>query len=183
MKKLMLPLVVCAAAIAFSGTLNSGLGKGENVTPFHPKHIVGPLAGSSNCFPCTFQNRPQVQAWINGDDTKNVAKIGNLLEAAMVNYKDSEFKAMIVLVTSDSKAGTDLAKSLAKEHKFSNIDISVLDPKDSSVKNYKVNTSAEIKNTVFVYKNWKVVDKFVNLKLDDKGSKDLNAAISGIAAK
>ena len=60
---------------------------------------------------------------------------------------------------------------------------SVLDPKDSSVKNYKVNTSAEIKNTVFVYKNWKVVDKFVNLKLDDKGSKDLNAAISGIAAK
>ena len=71
----MLPLVVCAAAIAFSGTLNSGLGKGENVTPFHPKHIVGPLAGSSNCFPCTFQNRPQVQAWINGDDAKNVAKI------------------------------------------------------------------------------------------------------------
>lgn len=181
MKKFILPIAVCAAALAFSVGANSGLDKGESVSPFHPTHIVGPFAGSTDCFPCNYQNRPQVQAWVNGDDSKNVAKIGKILESAMAANKGAEFKAMIVLVTGDAKAGTAMAKELAKENNLSKIAISVLDPKNAAVKNYKFNTAADIKNTVFVYKNWKVVEKFVNLNADEKGAKALNSAISNIA--
>ncbi|MEQ1822579.1 MAG: hypothetical protein ABL949_08715 [Fimbriimonadaceae bacterium] len=182
MKKLILPMAVCAAAFAFSYGINSGLDKGESVTPFHPTHIVGPFAGKTECFPCNYQNRPQVQAWINGDSAKNVAMIGKTLEAAMAANTASEFKAMIVLVTADAKGGASMAKELAKENNLSKIAISVLNPKDAAVKSYKFNTASDVKNTVFVYKNWKVVDKFVNLNADDKGTKALKSAISGITA-
>ena len=71
MKKVLLGSLVGATAVAaFAFGANSGISVGENVTPFHPNHISGPLANSTNCFPCTFQNRPQVQVWVNGDDLK-----------------------------------------------------------------------------------------------------------------
>jgi hypothetical protein len=38
-----------------------------------------------------------------------------------------------------------------------------------------------VKNTVLVYKNWKVAQTMTNLKADEAGVKSLNAAIAKIA--
>lgn len=70
----------------------SGLKAGDNVTPFHPKHVAGPLAGTDKCFPCTFQNRPQVQVWVNGDDGANVVALAKTLSTEMTEHKAKEFK-------------------------------------------------------------------------------------------
>ncbi|MFZ4507586.1 MAG: hypothetical protein ACOYON_07815 [Fimbriimonas sp.] len=176
---MMISAVVAVAASAFAFGPNSGLNKGESVTPFHPQHVSGPLANSDKCFPCTFQSRPQVQAWINGDDAKNVAGIAKALDKAMTQYKGSEFKALVVFVVEDSKVAATkqvvagYAKGLGNQ-----VAMAVLPKSNSAVAEYKINTSGDIKNTIFAYKNWKVENKMVNLQADDKGVQALNGAIA-----
>ena len=172
---------LCGTVIA-SAPVTSGLATGERVVPFHPTHLVGPLAGTENCFPCTFQNRPQVQVWVNGDSQTNIAAFAKTLSAAMDTKADKEFKALIVFIVPESmkeKASMKI-KAAATTLKATNVGMAVLTPSHEAVGEYKINTSKDVKNTVFVYKNWKVAQKFVNLKADAKGITALNAAIDSI---
>lgn len=170
------------AVIALAGGLSSGLKAGENVVPFHPKHISGPLANSDRCFPCTFQQRPQVQVWVNGDDMKNVASIAKVLDKAMATYSAKEFKALVVFVTNPQNVGkvTEMVKSASAQPGLKSVGMAVIDKDNQAVSDYKINLSGDIKNTVFVYKNWKIAKTFVNLTGDAKGLDALSGAISGI---
>lgn len=172
-----------AASAAFAAPLSSGLQPGQSVTPFHPKHLAGPLAGTTNCFPCTFQNRPQVQVWVNGDDSKNVAALAGTLSKAMKTYKGSEFKALVVVLTDSAhqKQTEAMVTKASKMPELAGVGMAVLDKTNEAVEAYRINTSADVKNTVFAYKNWKVADTFVNLKADGGGLAKLNTAIGQIA--
>jgi hypothetical protein len=170
------------AAVALAGGVNSGLNKGEDITPFHPSHFAGPLANSTSCFPCTFQNRPQVQVWVNGDNPANVAKIAKSLSAAMKANQKSEFKALVVFVAEGATAekAKTFGLELAKREGLSGLAMATISPNDASIKNYKINLSPEVKNTVLVYRNWKVQDKLVNVSADAKGLKALDASIDSV---
>lgn len=183
MKKIALITVAASTLVfvALAGT-NSGLKKGEKVTPFHPKHVSGPLAKTENCFPCTFQNRPQTQVWVNGYETASTAKIAATLEGAMNKFEKKEFKALIVYVVEKSKIESTY-KSIADDKglaKYAHVGVSVIAKDNPAVKAYKVSCDGSVKNTVFVYKNWQVTDKFVNLEADKKGIASLEAAISNV---
>lgn len=169
--------VLVVSAFAFGGS-KSGLKAGENVTPFHPKHVSGPLAGTDKCFPCTFQARPQVQVWINGDDAKNVDAITKNLQAQIVKNKKSDFKALVVILGDEktSKAYIDWAKATSSK----DVAIAVLPKNDEAVSAYKINTAADVKNTVIVYKDWKVAASFVNLTGHKEGLAQLDTAIAGL---
>ncbi|MBC8104209.1 MAG: hypothetical protein H7Z41_16665 [Cytophagales bacterium] len=169
---------------AFAAPLSSGLATGQSVSPFHPKHVSGPLKGTTECFPCTFENRPQVQAWINADDSKNVLPIAKSLGKAMKTYQGKEFKALVVfLTTPENAAKTEAAvRAAAKTPGTEGVGMAVLRTDDAAVSNYKVNTASGVKNTVFVYRNWKVADKFVNLKADAAGLKTLNQSIAKVTS-
>lgn len=184
-KKLFTATVATAAfaVFALAGGLNSGLKAGENVVPFHPKHLSGPLANSDRCFPCTFQQRPQVQVWVNGDDMNNVAAIAKALDKAMSTYSAKEFKALVVFVTNPQNAAkvTELVKAASQKPGLRQVGMAVIDQNNQAVSDYRINLSSQVKNTVFVYKNWKVAKSFVNLTGDAKGLEALNGAISGIA--
>lgn len=180
-------LLVAAAAIgvavvAIAGGANSGLKAGESVMPFHPKHITGPLANSEKCFPCTFQNRPQVQVWVTGDNVKNITEIAKALEGRMVANEKSEFKALIVLVSNGSNDAelAKIAKTVSADNKLTRVAMAVISPKDNAVGAYKINTGSEVKNTVLVYRDWKVRTNLVNVKGDKAGLATLNAAIDGV---
>lgn len=177
MKKLIMASAGLGIAVFALANANSGLAKGESVTPFHPNHVSGPLAKSTNCFPCTFGNRPQVQVWVNGDDMKNVHAIAKNLNAMMV--KNDEFKALVVVVVDESKSKSIASEleAASKEKGMDKIGLSYIRKNDEAVGAYKINLANDVKNTVFVYKNWKVQDKFVNLKGDEAGINSLNAAI------
>lgn len=162
--------VVALPVFAFNN--NSGLQPGETVIPFHPDHISGPLAGTTNCFPCTYGNRPAVQAWVHGEDTKVVAKLIHELQENIESNKDKEFKGMLVMVLDSegqkAKAKTELA-SMIKEAKCADVAVALLTKDNPAVKDYKINLSSEVKNTVFFYKNRKIKDTIVNMKLSEAG--------------
>lgn len=166
------------ALAAFALNANSGLTVGEKVTPFHPNHVSGPLKNSTKCFPCTFQNRPQVQVWVNGDSMENVAAIAKMLDAKMRENK--EFKALIVFVTNDSEGTAKALKGAAATPGLETVGMAYISPKDEAVAAYKINTSNDVKNTVLVYKDWTVAAKMVNLKADAKGLKSLGEAVGSI---
>lgn len=175
-------LIISGAIVGLSmiatAFTSSGLDKGENVVPFHPKHIAGALKGTDSCFPCTYQNRPQVQAWVTNGDQKAILAFAKTLDSAMDKYSNKEFKAMVVILATkeQGKMIEEHAPAISKDLKH--VSISYLTADNDAIKKYKINTAA--KNTVFVYKNWKVADKFVDLGTDEKSITALNTAIGNI---
>ena len=182
MKRTIVFLGTAFAALAMAKGLPSGLSKGESVSPFHPNHFAGPLANSTNCFPCTFQNRPQVQVWVNGDSPQNVAKIARTLGAAMKANGKAEFKALIVFIGEGARAERAKAEGLAlvKKSGLTGLAMATISPKDEGVTAYKINTDPSVKNTVLVYKDWKVQSTMVNLHANEVGLRALDRAISSV---
>lgn len=176
-------LIGSVTAMVFAAGMKSGLNSGERVTPFHPKHVTGALAGSEKCFPCTYQQRPQVQIWVNGDDMKNVLGLAKALNTAQNEHKSTEFKGLIVFVADKDKqaAMATHLKEAANKHGLSGLSMALVDPKHEAISAYKINLSPEVKNTVIVYKDWQVSGNMVNLKSDEAGLKALNGAIHTIA--
>ncbi len=157
---------------------DSGLKVGETVTPFHPSHVTGPLKGTNGCPPCTFGSRPQVQVWVNDDDMKNVVAISEVLDKKMKGNK--EFKAFVIVLTDKPEETAKFLAAVAERAGLKDVALAYLSKSDSAVKNYKVAVNAEVKNTVFVYKNKQVSEKFVNLKGDEKGLNSLTEAITKV---
>lgn len=167
------------AAIALPAlAANSGLAVGESVTPFHPVHVTGPNKGTKACPPCTYGNKPQVQVWVNGDSLENVAKIAGLLNKTAT--KNETFKGFVIFLTDATSETEKTLQEVNKKFGYDAIAMATLAPGDTAVKNYKVNLDAEVKNTVFVYKDKKVTAKFVNLEATEKGLGMLNEAIAKI---
>lgn len=171
-------LVAAGAAIALTvfafGGAKSGLEVGEMVTPFHPTHLSGPDKGTDTCPPCKYGARPAVQVWNNGDKDANIEAIAKTISAEVADSK-ADLKGFVINLTMcagcESKAAGMASKAPA------NIAIAKLANTNEAVKNYKVNIDAEVKNTIFVYRNKKVVAKFVNLEANEKGLAELQAAI------
>jgi F420-0:gamma-glutamyl ligase-like protein len=118
---------------------------------------------------------------VNGDDPKNIVAIAKNLQSEINKNKKAEFKAMIV-VLGDKAALKPVVKAAATEANTPDVAMAILPKTDEAVKNYKINLAADVKNTVFVYRNWKVSDSMVNLKADTKGLNALNAAIAKAVA-
>jgi hypothetical protein len=165
---------------ALAGTIESGLKVGETVTPFHPTHITGPLKGTTNCPPCTFGARPQVQVWVNDDNMMNVVNIARLLEKQVQANGKSELKAFVIVLTDKPEETGKFLAALAERIGAKEVGLAYLKKDDEAVRQYKFNLGADVKNTIFVYKNKTVSEKFVNLKADEKGVADLTAAISNV---
>ena len=184
-KKAMIAASLLAAltvtAVAIRGNVDSGLKVGEMVSAFHPTHVVGPHKGTDACPPCTYGNTPAVRVWVNGDNAENVANIAKLLDKRVGKWNSKNFVAFVIYVTDSSTKGSTVkqiedvaAKSGAK------IAMAWIDKGNDGIKDYNINTSSEVKNTVLVYNKRMVANKFVNFKADEKGLAQLNAAIDGI---
>lgn len=170
--------VVLGAASMAMAFVNSGLAVGENVSPFHPKHVAGALKGTDSCFPCTYQNRPQVQAWVTNGDKETVHAMATALDKAMAKYSNKEFKAMVVIVAPKAAAAEIEKQAPMMQKMWKNVSISYLSPDNPAVAAYKINLKAA--NTVFAYKNWTVAQKFVDVKADEKGLAQVGAAIDAL---
>ncbi len=160
----------------------SGLEVGEMVTPFHPMHVSGPDKGTDTCPPCKYGNRPAVQAWVVNDSVENAEAIAKHLNASVAKNESADLKGFMIMLTRGDACVTACKDIAAKAEKsqMNKIGIAHLPATDDAVKNYKVNTGTDVKNTIFVYQNRKVVAKFVNLKADKEGLAKLDAAIAQI---
>jgi hypothetical protein len=173
----MLKAILGLALIAGVGA-NSGLDKGELVTPFHPTHVTGAHKGTDACPPCTYGMLPQIQVWVNKDNGKNVEKIVKTLDEAMVANKDKKLKAFVIFVDKDGAKHEAEIASIAENQKAKDVMLAHISPDNEAVSAYKVNTSADVKNTVMLYRNRAVTAKHVNFVADEKGLATLKADIS-----
>lgn len=162
--------IAAAAALAIPVVamrpVDSGLKAGESVTPFHPNHVAGPLAGTKNCFPCTFKARPAIQVWVNGDSEENVIKLAKCLQENIDSHKDKEFKAMIVWIgpSTDCQACAGHLKSIAEKSGAKDVAFAVIGKDDPAIAAYKINLDKSVKNTLIAYKSWKVEANMVNVE-------------------
>ncbi|MBV6458519.1 MAG: hypothetical protein HONBIEJF_01649 [Fimbriimonadaceae bacterium] len=183
MNKIAIFAVLAAIMLpAVARNVDSGLKVGEKVFAFHPKHVAGPHKGTDACPPCTYGNLPQVQVWINGDGVENYGPIAKLLQNAMEAHKDQKLKAFMIVMVEPGKA-SQIAGGLehtAAKLGLKDVAVAYLPTNDEAVSNYQVNTSKDVKNTIFVYRDRTVKSKFVNLKSDASGLGDLKKAIAGI---
>ncbi|MCW5942705.1 MAG: hypothetical protein KIS66_10765 [Fimbriimonadaceae bacterium] len=186
MKKHLLTAMLAGVLVlpAFALAPTSGLKVGETVTPFHPTHVSGPLKGTDSCPPCTYGQLPQVQVWVNGDDHANVAAVATALEGAVKANKSKKLQAFVIVLTdAANKAKTaKMISDWSASAGATNIHMAYLLKTDEAVGAYKVNTSADVKNTIMVYKNREITNTFVNLHADKTGLGQLNAAIAKITA-
>lgn len=181
MKKALLIAAVACGALAFAVKgVNSGLSVGEMVTPFHPKHIAGPDKGTDTCPPCKYGARPAVQAWVHpSEKADTVAAIAKTLSANVSAHKAADMKGFMIMLTMCGACEAK-ANKFAETAKIENLGIATLGVDNEAVKAYKVNTSADVKNTVIVYKDKKVAAKFVNLTDSKEDLAKLQAAIDGV---
>jgi citrate lyase gamma subunit len=185
-------ILSCVAALGIAGAIvamapnsdsaNSGLKPGEKITPFHPEHLSGPLAGTTNCFPCTFKAAPQVQVWVHGDTVENAVGIAKSLETAAGHHKTDGVKGMVVFVAPAGK--TDETKAMAKEviaqSGVKEIAVAVIDAGHKAVEAYKINLGKDVRNTVIAYKDWTVVKTDVNVEA--KGQTECGALCAAVEA-
>lgn len=173
--------VLALPAVAMNG-VESGLDVGEAVPMMVPTHLSGPDKDTKNCLSCTYGNRPAVQIWLSPSESpKTVEAFAKTISKAVKMNKKSEFKGFLINLTYCDDC-VDKAEATAKYFKYDNIGFATLATSDGAVKRYKVNTSKEVTNTIFVYKDKKVVAKFVNLKADKYGLAKLNAAIQKVTS-
>lgn len=173
--------VLALPAVAMIG-VESGLDVGDTVSMMAPTHLSGPDKGTKNCPSCTYGDRPAVQVWLSPTETpENIEAIAKTVSKAVKKNKKAEFKGFLINLTFCDDC-VDKAEKTAKHFKYDNISFATLASSDKAVKSYKINTSKEVTNTIFVYKNKKVVAKFVNLKADKYGLAKLEAAIAKVTA-
>lgn len=183
MKKLLSVALTASALTVAAFAADSGLKVGELMLSFHPKHVSGPDKDTDACPPCTYGNLPMVQVWVNGDDMGNVLEISKNLEKAMEAKKRAQLKAFVIVLTDKANIRqTAVAlEAAASKAGFKDLAVTYLPKTDRAVKDYKVNTAPDVKNTVFLFKDRTVLTKFVNLKADEAGLASLNTAINTIA--
>lgn len=121
-----------------------------------------------------------MQVWLNGEDQATAVKVAQFLDKR-VKASPAELKAFLVIL--DTGQGKAQAESLAKAAGTQNVAVTYIKYGDHGSGEYKINTSKDVKNTVFVYKNIRVTDKFVNFKADEPGMKALAAAVDKIDKK
>lgn len=174
-------IAATVVALASPATLHSGVDKGAMLPAYSPRHVTGEDRDTSTCPVCKYPFRPAVQAWVNTDDAKNVTALVTALERVTRANADKKLKAFVVFVPSGKQSADALAKRLARlgeKGKLRNVALTyVSGPDDPALKGYGINTDARVRNTIFVYRDRKVSDKFVNLVADREGIDALTAAI------
>ena len=122
--------------------------------------------------------------WITNDSLEDAGKIAKALQESVAVKNGSGFGAILTFVNVKGENSDEFAKKLADfstENKLEKISVSYLGPEDRGVKIYKINTEADVENTILVYTKKRVTAKFVNLKPEKEELAKLIAAINDIA--
>ena len=160
-------LVACALTLPAAEKGKSGVAVGESVSPFEVKDITGPNKGKEVCYVCQNGTRPVVLIFTRDVD-KGVVSLVKAVDEAHKGKKDAG--AFLVLLDKDSKAGKEKIEKLQAEAKVS-IPLTVNKLGEKSPEGYKLNP--DVKNTILVYKDRKVVKNFALDAISEKDVKEI----------
>lgn len=172
-------MVFSALALILNRPLESGLKLGEFIPAYEPTHVSGPDTGTKTCPVCKYGDLPAVQVWVNGDADGNIGVIANRLESKVAASKH-KLKAFIIVMTDLAQGITEQSVKVKWGGHSKHVAFAYIPKTSEAAKNYEINTSPEVKNTVFVYKDMKLKTKFVNLKAEGEGLRAFTKAVSNI---
>lgn len=149
---------------------------------FEPQHAWGPDKGSHACPMCKYGYRPGVMFWVSSDaNMGQVEQWASWLEALSAERGDENFKAYLIYTNPGALSREQLETKLAalgRKLDLKRVAVtyvpSVTDTSTDTHLN-RINPAAE--NTVIVYNNRKVVDKFVNLGFTEQNARLLKKAV------
>ena len=170
------------ATTAAAAVLTSGLGIGSEAPAFDPQHVWGPDKGSHACPMCKYGALQGVLLWVNSDDLEDAGRIASRLEREIRERDPKRLKAFVISMNPGGKPIREvegLLTSLAEKASLRQVAVTYVpsptDAKTSAL--YRINPDPGVRNTVFVYRQRRVVDKFVNLETDEAGLRKLADAI------
>ena len=156
--------------------IKSGCPVGEGVNPFEVLDVTGPNKGKTLCYVCQNGARPVTLIF-----TREVNKeLAGLVKAVDAVHKDQKKAgAFVVLLEKDEKAGREKLAKLAAETGAS-IPLTVNKLGEKSPDGYGL--SPDVKNTILIYKERKVVSNFALNAISEKDIKAIaDAAKKNIA--
>jgi hypothetical protein len=122
-----------------------------------------------------------VQVWINGDDESNTTAIAAALQSAVKKHSGSKLLGFVIFTNPGAEPGSAMTRRLeriAAAGKIEKVALAYLaGPTDPAIRLYRLNTDERIRNTVFVYRQNRIVSKLVNLTADGPGLQALDRAI------
>jgi protocatechuate 3,4-dioxygenase, beta subunit len=156
--------------------LKSGLAVGTNCPAFDPIHLSGADSGKRVCPMCKYGNGQGIMVWFNHANVDQLKDFAITLDSEMINRGEKNLRVFLVYMnpfhSQNSATGQEiLGRKLRKwcdEQGLKHVALlwvpSPEDPKTCGL--YNINPEA--KNTVFIYKKRKVIDKWVNIEYNDE---------------
>ncbi|MBS1706344.1 MAG: hypothetical protein JST40_10745 [Armatimonadetes bacterium] len=175
-------------SVVLSATLVSaepGLRIGENVPAFEPHHFSGPDKGTDTCPVCKYVDRPAVQIWVSGGWDPDLVPALRVLNSDVQRYRKAEFKAFANFVVPKGQIDPtgQVLEQMGSVEDLPGVALMATPTDDTVLPAVKFPTDGSVKNIVFVYKNRKVVAKFVNIGGDRTSMRELHQSIDRIARK
>ncbi|HZH95776.1 MAG TPA: hypothetical protein VEY06_07825, partial [Flavisolibacter sp.] len=156
--------------------VQSGLPIGSESPAFSPQHVAGPDKGSHACPMCKYGYHPGVIVFLNTDtDWKNVTAVCKRLEDESVKRRSKNFKAYLVYTNPAKLPTAELENQLTKfagSLAIKNMAITYVPSINDERTEMNLNRiNPKTKNTIIVYNNRGVFDKFVDFTPTDKNFK------------
>ena len=152
--------------------LNSGLAIGSNCPAFDPKHVSGADKGKTACPMCKYGYQQGIMVWINETNMDGIKNFAKSLETEMQKRGEKKLRVFLIHMNPTNKDLRSLESELinwAATQDLKKVALVYIptpnDPESSEL--FQINTSPEIKNTVFVYKKRRVAAKWVNIDYDE----------------
>jgi protocatechuate 3,4-dioxygenase, beta subunit len=169
-------------ASAQEASLSSGPSVGGDCPAFDPKHVSGPDKGTSACPMCKYGNQQGIMIWMNSDAWDNMAQACARLEAEIEKKGLKRMRVFLVYMNPEELLKEDVEKLLsafADQHRLKKLAVTYI-PKPTDQKTaglYTINPDKAVRNTVIVYKNRGVFEKFINFNADDTTMQKLIVAV------
>ena len=152
--------------------LNSGLAIGSNCPAFDPKHVSGADKGKTACPMCKYGYQQGIMVWINETNLDQIESFAKRLESEMQKRGEKKLRVFLIHMNPTNnnldKLESELINWAVKQDLKKVALVYIPTPNDpESSELFQINTSPEIKNTVFVYKKRRVAAKWVNIDYDE----------------
>ena len=155
-----------------SSDLPSGLRIGSNCPAFDPVHISGPDAGRRACPMCKYGYGQGIMVWINNASLSPINTFAIKLENEIEKRGLRNFRVFLVYMkpgSEDKNNAEEKLREWSNQINLKNVAVlmvpSSVDKETAGI--YKINPSPEVVNTVFIYKQRKVADKFINIDYNE----------------
>jgi protocatechuate 3,4-dioxygenase beta subunit len=150
----------------------SGLSAGEYCPAFDPQFVSGPDKGKRKCPMCSYGFGQGVLMFWNNRDLNQMWTLLRNLDNKIAENGFDKLRAFAIY-TNTEKANLNVVERRLTDgsiqHKIQYCGLSFIPilAESDYVKAYKLNNNSAIKNTIFIYRKRKVVNKFVNYESDD----------------